>query len=400
MNESIKNILRKCRDIGVNIFRVFPINNSVLFESNPDFNDEGYWLCKYLEDKGIEKKYKVYWILKDHSIDKAPNGWNASFIYESPRSLKEFIKRYYVLYTVKFIFDSCSYTYKKRKKQVRIHIIHGMPIKNADEYYRKVGNADYVEIGSSFFSKYFSDAGVEKSRQLNFGLIRNDALGYPKEYLNKIGINKKEYKKVVMWLPTYRQRSDHQDICSIEVKGSSGLPILYNQNDTEVLNHRLQDDQILLIIKPHQSQDLETLHINTASNILVLTNEMLTRTEVQLYSLLSEVDALITDYSSVYFDFLLADKPIGLTVDDLNEYRDSVGFAFAHYENASYEKNIAGEYLRTLPEFLSFFDNLLDTDKVKAMVEKLQKAKLLYNDEITFHSGDKFYDFLVRKLNF
>jgi CDP-glycerol glycerophosphotransferase (TagB/SpsB family) len=36
---------------------------------------------------------------------------------------------------------------------------------------------------------------------------------------------------------------------------------------------------------------------------------------------------MITDYSSIYFDYLLADKPVAVTWDDLEEYRKDPGFA-------------------------------------------------------------------------
>jgi len=39
-----------------------------------------------------------------------------------------------------------------------------------------------------------------------------------------------------------------------------------------------------------------------------------------LYTFLKDVDVLITDYSSIYFDFLLAKKPIILTPFDIDEY--------------------------------------------------------------------------------
>ena len=35
---------------------------------------------------------------------------------------------------------------------------------------------------------------------------------------------------------------------------------------------------------------------------------------------------MLTDYSSVYYDFLLADKPIGLCWDDFDEYSKREGF--------------------------------------------------------------------------
>ena len=37
---------------------------------------------------------------------------------------------------------------------------------------------------------------------------------------------------------------------------------------------------------------------------------------------------MITDYSSVFFDYLLADKPIVTTTDDMEEWKKMTGFAF------------------------------------------------------------------------
>ena len=42
-----------------------------------------------------------------------------------------------------------------------------------------------------------------------------------------------------------------------------------------------------------------------------------------LYHLLSQTDAMISDYSSVYGDYLLTDKPIGFAFNDLEEYKKS-----------------------------------------------------------------------------
>ena len=43
--------------------------------------------------------------------------------------------------------------------------------------------------------------------------------------------------------------------------------------------------------------------------------------------MLAKSDALLTDYSSVYYDYLLCDKPIGAVWEDIERYRRNPGFA-------------------------------------------------------------------------
>ena len=49
---------------------------------------------------------------------------------------------------------------------------------------------------------------------------------------------------------------------------------------------------------------------------------------IPLYDLLAGSDGLVTDYSSVFFDYLLADRPIATTTDDMEEWKKMTGFAF------------------------------------------------------------------------
>lgn len=53
---------------------------------------------------------------------------------------------------------------------------------------------------------------------------------------------------------------------------------------------------------------------------------------VDLYEVLSATDILITDYSSVYFDYLLLDKPIIFATPDLKEYQEERGFCLEPFE--------------------------------------------------------------------
>lgn len=59
---------------------------------------------------------------------------------------------------------------------------------------------------------------------------------------------------------------------------------------------------------------------------------MLASKGVDLYEVLGATDLLITDYSSVYFDYLLLDKPIIFTPVDYKEYEENRGFLLSPYE--------------------------------------------------------------------
>ena len=67
------------------------------------------------------------------------------------------------------------------------------------------------------------------------------------------------------------------------------------------------------------------------------------------------VDGLITDYSSIGFDFLLVDKPIGFTLDDYEKYKNSRGFVF---ENPL--EYMPGNHIYSLSDLLEFIKNVAE----------------------------------------
>ena len=58
-------------------------------------------------------------------------------------------------------------------------------------------------------------------------------------------------------------------------------------------------------------------------------------TEVDAHVLLHEVDVLITDYSSIYFDYLLTDRPIIFYAYDLTQYVGTSRTLYEPYENVT-----------------------------------------------------------------
>ena len=113
----------------------------------------------------------------------------------------------------------------------------------------------------------------------------------------------------------------------------------------KVVNNHLKEKKVIIIIKPHPSQDMSCFNVDDLSNIKVITSPEMAQKNVQLYDILGETDGMLSDYSSVYFDYLLTDKPIGLTCDDIVVYRNKTGFSFDNYKDTTFEGNIKGTYI-------------------------------------------------------
>ena len=63
-------------------------------------------------------------------------------------------------------------------------------------------------------------------------------------------------------------------------------------------------------------------------------------------------DALVTDYSAAYYEFVLLDRPIAITLDDYESFSRNPGFALDFFDW------IKGEYLRTPADLEQFVENV------------------------------------------
>lgn len=125
--------------------------------------------------------------------------------------------------------------------------------------------------------------------------------------------------RFVVWMPTYRKNrglglttgwSDvNEGAADLNVAISEGVRIL-------------QEKGVTVVVKPHP-QDAESRAVEGA---LVVSNVELADAGVQLYQLLGMSSGLLTDYSSVWIDYLGLDRPIGFVVPDVDEYSGTRGF--------------------------------------------------------------------------
>ena len=97
--------------------------------------------------------------------------------------------------------------------------------------------------------------------------------------------------------------------------------------DLSELDALLADIDAHLVVKlhPHDRFDIDSAEL---SRITALPSD------IDVYPLLEHTDALITDYSSIYFDYLLLDKPVVFYPFDLDAYRSARGF-YVDYERVT-----------------------------------------------------------------
>ncbi|MGI6632424.1 MAG: CDP-glycerol glycerophosphotransferase family protein [Bacillota bacterium] len=269
--------------------------------------------------------------------------------HKSLLSIWRFLRSKYVMY------DVGLYGSWMTRDQISVNLWHGMPIKKFGYYSESVGDkrptATYVISSSPFFVPILARAfGVPAQNVLVTGEPRNDYFFSGKDVLKKTGINKSDYKMVVMWMPTYRTSriaEQGDDGAAYEF----GIPLLTEKN-IKVLDEHLRSLGILLIVKYHSLQDVNMPDIEL-SNVKTWTSEHITKTGEPLYSLLAQCDALITDYSSVSIDYSVLDRPMCFAYDDMQLYASKRGFI---YENA--ESMMPGFRATTFDDLLQFLVQL------------------------------------------
>jgi len=98
--------------------------------------------------------------------------------------------------------------------------------------------------------------------------------------------------------------------------------------DSEPLARVLEQENAICVLKLHPRDERVVASLREAvyPPLHVLHSRDLHQAGLDLYEVLGGFDLLITDYSSLYMDFLLLDRPVLFYVPDLARYGDMRGF--------------------------------------------------------------------------
>lgn len=333
----------------INLF--FPKNErKIVIYGRKMFNDNLEAMLVHFINNNYTKKYKIYCLLAE------PKVYESKYKNENIYFVSGILSSIFHLLSSKYIFHTHSLSvvaFKACRNQKIFNLWHGSPLKRMGNYKKDskkpVGarSDNYLLVTSKFFIPISMESYGHTEEQIFLGgNPRNDLLFSDKNCKEILGINN-QYDKIILFMPTFRKSKIINRIDS-----TSDFPIISSKNISEI-NSFLKENKVLLVIKPHPYQnDIEFLNLEF-TNIIKFTNEDLAMKNVLLYELLGQVDALVTDYSSVYFDFLLTQKPIGFVLDDIEEYKDKRGFVVENPMNL-----MPGEKIYNEEDFLRFIKNI------------------------------------------
>jgi CDP-glycerol glycerophosphotransferase (TagB/SpsB family) len=331
---------------------------------------DAVWLSKYVDIVELLRKngYKSYHITSIKGIwatlsagycfkDAASSGSLNVFLSGGSKT----INLYHGCAIKKIGWDRVRPSYKKTFRYALGRFIR-----------RLLSKCDYVIVTSAKFQEIFSSAyDINKDKVIIAGYPRNDVffkkvsgegIGLSDSLLSEIEHKRGNKGKVILYAPTFRDSR----LSGSNAVHESGL-------DLAKLNLLMQEKGALLLLKLHAGARLKKL-TESYNNIIFIPSEL----DVNL--LLRITDALITDYSSIYFDFLLLDRPVIFFPYDFENYvTRERGLYF------DYDKILAGPKVYKFDGLFAEVKKLLEnyevcSEKYRREREKIKNMAFKYVD--------------------
>ncbi len=251
-----------------------------------------------------------------------------------------------------------------------IQLWHGTPIKQNNI---ACFNETYamVSIASSLFLKEQSLGPHELFNFQLTGYPRNDFLlnnARPKFITPNI-FKIIENNTLITYLPTYNESKDPNK--KGDQRGRSYD--IWSGLNFEIFEQFLIENDAFFLFKLHALQSpcsgLNQKNMERSSRVFLLDPNDPT---CDIYEYLKYTDILITDYSSVYFDFLLLDRPVVFACFDLENYKKKRQFRF------NYESVTPGPKAQSWVLVLKELDNILTCSQDR-FAEERRRINRLFN---------------------
>lgn len=354
--------------------KIFIFNSTTTFQNN-------YAMYKYLIDNNYNNNYKIYYSMPKIELHEE----QVKNVYFSGGLFKSMLQ--YI--TSKYVFlDTGNLRIQPSSNQSVINLWHGTPFKRIGLLSKNAKQGDFNPKFANAFSKivvssdnldetYIESFNLKNSQILHSGHPRNNLLSTKKNTLIRVGIETNKYCKTLMWMTTYRKSKDGRlNHTSNQNWSRTNLPLIKDEKKLCEFNDLLKKYNILLIIKMHTTSEESKIRIQDMSNIQVIEESEYINKNIQLYELVGNCDGLITDYSSIFIDYLLTNRPIGFIVEDIDDYENTNGF---NVENPlKYMPGHKINNMESMDNFLKDFSGKTDNFEEERL--KINKFFNQYND--------------------
>lgn len=366
INNILKIIKYKKRDENLWIFGAW---------GGDDYSDNSKYVFEYVSEN--LPNIRAVWITKNKEVKNIiTNQGYKCYLYNESSGRKVRLNAKYVFYT-NGITDIGKYDLSHGS--VKIALWHGMPLKKlmyaTNNIQRK--NKNILRLAQYFILKIYNNnqrnitiATSETTKDLLMrcfevkpetvlitGQPRNDGL-FNTDHINSL--KKKLYHKsghkFVLYMPTWREIGGNEDFLN---------RILLELYSDSLFLDSLVENNIILYIKPHPRI---TVNVRSTDNIIILQGI----SDFDTQELIGAADVLITDYSSVFIDYALLERPVHFFVPDLHNYKnDRLGLFFEFNDFADY-------WFTELETFKSIILN--DNNSCNLGINNAIKVNSIFND--------------------
>lgn len=356
------------------------LKNVIVFESKPDLSDNTRAVFDEMLRRGLNKQYKLVWMLME--LDQPMKSQNKN-VYILPQWD---VQASYFRKIAKAKIVCNAFLEKSDERQICFYLSHGTGLKDVRHSYKLPEWMDYcIAAAPQLETRHAWSLGFDRSKTVGLGFPRNDVLvGEPASIKGMLGTN---CSKVVVWYPTFRQHN-----CVKYTTVRNPIPPLDDIQCAEKLNEAAKQADILIVIKPHFAQDTQYIREMNLSNIQFIDDSFFQKNDIMSYEFVGACDALITDYSSIYFDYTLCDKPIAGIWSDIEEYKIKPGLV------DDYEYLCKGmEKVYTLEELIAFIGRV--GDGVDLLQPQRREIRDYSNYAADGSSTKRVVDFILEKIS-
>ncbi len=344
------------------VYKLFVKDVWIISERPKEARDNGYWIFKYIAENKLNKN--AYYVIC--------NGVDAEKVKSIGKTIKFGSLKHYFMYVV-------------ASKHVSTQIDGGMPnmrVCNFLERHKLLKN-----------KKCFLQHGITKD-VISFGFYKNTRVnlfvcaakpetefvkatfGYPEGAVQELGfarfddlVDLSKDNKQILVMPTWRawlaknasQTADDANKTFIKSKYyKKWMEFLSDKN----LNNVLEKYGYSLVFYPHSDMQPFVHNFKSDNDRIIIASDK----TYNVQDLLKNSNLLITDYSSVAFDFAYIEKPIIYYHFDYQEYRKG-----QHPEGYfSYEEHGFGKVVNNATELVSEVENIFKVGEI----EEIYKTRI------------------------